>query len=70
VEFVIDVLGFVLSLFPFYLLIDNDSVMDTEKINVEVDNIVSMRPFEPRRTEVKKHGVRRMRRHRTEETVV
>jgi hypothetical protein len=61
VEFVIDVLGFVLSLFPFYLLIDNDSVMDTEKTNVEVDNIVSMRPFEPRRTEVKKPDVWRTR---------
>jgi hypothetical protein len=41
-------------MFSFRPLIDNDSVMDVENINVEVDEFVSMQPSEPNRTEVKK----------------
>jgi hypothetical protein len=47
--------------FSFRLLIENDSVVDLEKINVEVDKIVSIQPFEPDRTEVKKPDVWRTR---------
>jgi hypothetical protein len=45
----------------FHSVIDSDPLLALRKINVEVDKIVSIQPFEPDRTEVKKPDVWRTR---------
>jgi hypothetical protein len=54
----------------FRTVICSEPVVDSGRTNVDVGKIVSMQPFEPNRTEVKKLDVRRSGQHRTEETTV